>query len=298
MGTIKDWVLDMREREKPAKEIPPGVDTSVPNIARVYDYMLGGTFNFPADRHMAELTLQIAPDAPVLAQEHRAFLRRTVRFLAAEGVRQFLDIGSGLPTQGNTHEIAETAAPGARTVYVDIDPIVILHTRQLLAASATATIVQADIREPDGIVQHRHVRERIDFSEPVGLLLCAILHHLHDHEAPGEIARHLIAALPPGSHVVISHFHNPGSSRPDVALQAEEAERLFNERLGTGRWRGREEISGYFSGTDLVDPGLVCVPDWRPDPGEYQFRGTRYYGDYAYTSLTYQSWLGGVGRKN
>ncbi|MEO3808727.1 SAM-dependent methyltransferase [Sphaerisporangium sp. B11E5] len=288
----------MRERHGPASKIPPGVDTSVPNIARVYDYMLGGTINFPADRHLAELALQIAPDAPAMAQAHRAFLRRAVRHLAAAGIRQFLDIGSGLPTQGNTHEIAETAAPGARTVYVDIDPVVILHTRELLASSPTATIIQADIRDPDHILKHEHLRDHLDFSQPVALLMCAILHHLHDHESPTEISRHLVSALPPGSHVVISHFHNPGSSRPDVALQATESERLFNEKLGTGRWRSRDEITSYFSGTDLVDPGLVYIPDWRPDPDEYQFRGTRYYGDYAYKSLTYHSWLGGVGRKD
>ncbi|GAA1518095.1 SAM-dependent methyltransferase [Sphaerisporangium rubeum] len=289
----------MREHHNlTARNIPPGVDTSVPNVARVYDYMLGGTFNFPADRHLAELALQIAPDAPAMAQAHRAFLRRVVRHLAAGGVRQFLDIGSGLPTQGNTHEIAEQAAPGARTVYVDIDPVVVAHTRELLESSDTATIVQADIRDPAGILTHERLRGHLDLSQPVALLMCAILHHLHDHESPAAVAHHLVSALPPGSHVVISHFHNPGPALPDVAVQAAEAEKLFNERLGTGRWRTRDEILTYFTGTTLQDPGLVYLPDWRPDPDDYHFRGTRYYGDYAYKSLTYHSWLAGVGRKD
>lgn len=266
---------------------PRGVDTTRPSVSRVYDYMLGGKDNYEIDRQVAAAALQVAPDAPQAARANREFLRRTVRFLAAEaGIRQFLDIGSGLPTQGNVHEIAQSVAPLSRVVYVDHDPIVLVHGRALLAVDETTTIVDADAREPEKIFDDPRTRGLIDFGEPVGLLMFGILHHLADEEDPAGVADAFIRPLASGSHVVISHFHNPGEAHPEVSKQADEAERIFNEHLGTGRWRTREEILAYFDGLDLVDPGLVPLPEWRPGPD-----------DHATPGITYHTFVGGVARK-
>jgi SAM-dependent methyltransferase len=249
------------------ERVPPGVDVTVPSIARVYDYMLGGKDNFAIDRQVAEMTLEIAPEAPVTSRANRDFLQRVVRHLTEEvGIRQFLDFGSGLPTQGNVHEIAQRIAPETRVVYVDSDPIVLTHGRALLARDGTTAIVEADIRRPEVILNHPEVRQLIDFDRPVGLLFFAILHHLNDHEDPACVVSRLTGAVPAGSHVVISHFCNPGAEHPQVAEQAAESEKLFNEHLGTGRWRTREEILRYFDGLEMLEPGLVPLPLWRPDP--------------------------------
>ena len=250
------------------ERIPPGVDVTVPSIARVYDYMLGGKDNFAVDRQVAEMTLRIVPDAPITSRANRDFLQRVVRHLTEEvGIRQFLDFGSGLPTQGNVHEIAQRFAPETRVVYVDSDPIVLTHGRALLARDGTTTIVEADIRRPEVILNHPEVRQVIDFDRPVGLLFFAILHHLNDHEDPACVAARFVGAVPAGSHLAISHFHNPGAEHPQVAEQAAASEKLFNERLGTGRWRTREEILRLFGGLELLEPGLVPLPLWRPYPG-------------------------------
>lgn len=266
---------------------PPGVDTSRPSIARVYDFMLGGKDNFVVDRQAGEMALKITPDGPEAARASRAFLRRVVRYLVAEaGIRQFLDLGSGLPTQGNVHEIAHEIDTSVRVVYVDNDPMVLAHARALLAEAPTTTVVQADIREPGRILEHPEVRELIDFDQPVGLLLLAILHHLNDHEDPGGIAARLIGRLVPGSYVAISHFHNPGEARPDASRKALEVEKVFNQTLGTGRWRTMAEIHGYLSGLELIEPGVVPLAEWRPVPGEIPDQTDTYY-----------TFVGGVARK-
>ena len=273
--------------------VPQEIDTSVPSIARVYDFMLGGKDNFSVDRQVAKMALEIAPDAPMTAGANRAFLQRAVRFLTEEaGIRQFLDLGSGLPTQGNVHEVAQQYASDSHVVYVDTDPIVLAHGRALLAADGTTTVVQADIREPEAILNNPEVREFIDFDRPVGLLLFAILHHLNDEEEPAGILRRLVDALPSGSYVVLSHFHNPGTEHPKVAEQSAAAEKLFNERLGTGRWRTREEILAYFHGLELLEPGLVATPLWRPSPADAQQVGR----ELALNPIHY-SFVGGVARK-
>jgi hypothetical protein len=271
----------------------PGIDTNVPSIARVYDFMLGGKDNFAVDREVGKKALEIAPDAHVTGLANRDFLRRAVRYLAGEaGIRQFIDLGSGLPTQGNVHEIAHQIAPEALVIYVDHDPIVLAHGRALLANDGSTTIVLADIRDPGAIVDHPEVRELIDFDQPVGLLLFGILHHLNDDDDPAGIAAQLLASLPSGSHVAISHFHNPGSERPKLSEQAVAAEKLFNERLGTGRWRTREEILAYFGDLELVEPGLVPLPLWRPSAQSVS---------YAERSLEltplHHTFIGGVARK-
>ena len=266
---------------------PPGVDTSRPSIARVYDFMLGGKDNFVVDRQAGEMALKITPDGPEAARASRAFLRRVVRYLVAEaGIRQFLDLGSGLPTQGNVHEIAHEIDPSVRVVYVDNDPMVLAHARALLTDAHTTTVVQADIRQPQVILDHPEVRQFIDFQQPVGLLLLAILHHLNDDEDPAGVAARLIDPLAPGCYVAVSHFHNPGEAHPDAARKALEVEKIFNQTLGTGRWRTRAEILGYFAGLELIDPGVVPLAEWRPVPGEIPDQ-----------TDTYHTFVGGVARK-
>jgi hypothetical protein len=277
------------ERER----APRGVDTTVPSVARVYDYLLGGKDNFAVDRQVAELILEISPDAPATGRANREFLQRVVRYLVGEaGVRQFIDLGSGLPTQGNVHQIAQEVAPAARVVYVDNDPIVLTHGRALLAEDGITTIVQGDIREPKALLNHAEVRQLIDFNQPVGLLLFAILHHLKDHEDPRGIAARLLAELPAGSYIAISHFHNPGAALPAVAEQVAAGEKLFNERLGTGRWRTRKEILAYFGGLEPIEPGLVPLLQWRPSPDAAPHVDTA-----AELAPLHYAFLGGVARK-
>ncbi|MCO1615625.1 SAM-dependent methyltransferase [Micromonospora sp. CPM1] len=236
-------------------------------MARVYDYFLGGKDNFEVDRKVAEHALRITPDGPAAGQANRAFLRRVIRHLVTEeGIDQFLDIGSGLPTQGNVHEVAVEHNPAARVVYVDNDPIVLAHGRALLAAEGTATVIQADIREPEEILNDPDVRRFLDFDRPIGLLLFAILHHIGDDEDPRSVAAALIDALPSGSYVAISHFRDPGERDPEGSRKAREVERVFNESLGTGRWRTDEEILAFADGLTVLEPGLVPLAEWRPDP--------------------------------
>ncbi|MEU5960402.1 SAM-dependent methyltransferase [Micromonospora parva] len=249
------------------KAAPAGIDPTIPSVARVYDFFLGGKDNFEADRKVAEHALRITPDGPAAGQANRAFLRRVIRYLVTEaGIDQFLDIGSGLPTQGNVHEVATEQNPKAQVVYVDNDPIVLTHGRALLAAEGTATVIQADIREPQAILNHPDARRFLDFDRPIGLLLFAILHHLGDDEDPKAVAAALIDALPSGSYVAISHFRDPGDRDPEGSRKAREVERVFNESLGTGRWRTDEEILSFTEGLTVLEPGLVPLAEWRPEP--------------------------------
>jgi SAM-dependent methyltransferase len=277
-----DWVRSQRDH------LPPEIDTSKPSISRVYDYMLGGKDNFAVDREVGEMALRIAPDAKEVGLASRRFLRRVVRHLAAEeGIRQFLDLGSGLPTQGNVHEIAQEVDRETKVVYVDNDPIVLAHGRALLATNGTTTVIRADIREPQAILRHPQVREFIDFTKPVALLLFSILHHIKDEEAPEGLAAAFRDALPPGGFVAVSHFYNPGAEHPEAAKLALSAEKVFNDNLGTGRWRTREEIMGYFGDMDVLDPGLVPLAEWRPDPLDPPLD----------RSLSYFTFVGAVARK-
>lgn len=262
----QNWEWARYREDEP---VPRGIDPTKPSIARVYDYMIGGKDNFPADRAVGDMVLKIAPDAPWNGHANRAFLRRAVTFMAQEaGIRQFLDIGSGLPTVGNVHEVAHEVDPDIRVVYVDNDPIVLAHGRAILADNTTTTVVQADMREPATILNSPQVRALIDFEKPIGLLFVAILHHLNDEEDPGGIASRFYEALAPGSHVAISHFCNPGERYPRTSELALEAERIFTEHLGTGRFRTPEEIRAFFGDLELLEPGLVPPLDWRQDPEE------------------------------
>jgi S-adenosyl methyltransferase len=278
----------MRSAVATERWIPPPVDASRPNIARVYDCFLGGTDNFAVDRELAAQVLSLMPDAPRVALDNRAFLRRVVHHLAGPaGIRQFLDIGSGLPTQWNVHQAANEVAPSARVVYVDNDPMVVAHTRALLTGTPNAAIIRADLRRPEEILTDPTVKESIDFTRPVGLLLSAIVHHLTDEEDPDGIVARLRDALPAGSYLALSHFRNPGAAHPQAAAYAAAGEKLLNERLGTGRWRTHQEILAYFGDLELIDPGLVPLSEWRPDPGTAR-----------YQTLAHHNCVGGVARKN
>ncbi|HEX2313205.1 MAG TPA: SAM-dependent methyltransferase [Thermomonospora sp.] len=236
-----------------------GIDTTRPSIARAYDAVLGGKDNYEVDRAVAEELFKVMPEIGDLAWYNRAILGRGVRHLAAEaGVRQFLDLGSGLPTVENTHQVAQRHVPDARVVYVDIDPIVLAHGRALLVQNEYTTVVTADLRDPEAVLGLPEVHKLIDFSEPVAVLLVGMLHHLHDDEDPQGIVERYMAAVPSGSHLFLTHFCRSG---PDAAA----LEETFLRFLGTGRFRTREEIARYFTGLDLVPPGLVHLPEWRPD---------------------------------
>ena len=266
---------------------PPGVDPTRPSVARVYDYFLGGKDNFAIDRMVSEKALEITPDARYAGRANRAFLRRAVRYMVVEaGIRQFIDLGSGLPTRGNVHEIAERHAPDVKVIYVDSDPMVLVHGRALLENATTATVIQADIVNPREILEHPDVTSRIDFSQPIGLLMFAILHHLRDNEDPGGVAAVLREPLVSGSHIAISHFRDPGAAHPDASENAKKVEKLFNETLGTGRWLQHDEIVSYFGDTELLPPGLVPLQEWRPDDEDEPVQQTD----------TYHTFVGGVSR--
>jgi hypothetical protein len=241
--------------------VPPEIDTRRANPARVYDYLLGGTHNFLADQDVGRAIMAVEPNSRAIGQANRAFLGRAVRFLAAAGIRQFLDIGSGIPTQGNVHEIAQQQAPDARVVYADIDPVAVAHSRAILAANPGAAIIGADLREPDKVITTAAGTGLIDFGQPTGLLLLAVVHFISDEEDPWRIVATLREALAPGSYLVLSHGTSEG--REDIA---QAAEKVYKRSVSSGlRMRSRDDIGRLFDGFDLLDPGLVAMPYWRPD---------------------------------
>ncbi|MDA2814353.1 SAM-dependent methyltransferase [Nocardiopsis sp. RSe5-2] len=249
---------------------PPDIDLTKPSIARVYSYFLGGKDHFEADREMANYAEGVVPGVTDLALGNRAFVQRAARYLATEaGIEQYLDIGSGLPTDGNVHEVVHESTPHGRVVYVDKDPMVLAHARALLADNNTTIVLKADLTAPKAVLQEAVATGLIDPDRPVALMLGGILHHLQDEEDPGGITRELCDALAPGSHLVISHFCRPDAVRsPKSAKRAEALQKAFMEKLGHGLWRTREEILSYFQGWPLVEPGLVPLNDWRPLPKE------------------------------
>jgi len=243
---------------------PAEIDTSVAHPARVYDYWLGGKDNFTADREAGDRVLAATPGLRERVRANRAFLVRAVRYLAAEaGIRQFLDIGTGIPSANNTHEVAQQTAPDSRIVYVDNDPIVLTHARALLAGGPMGSIqyIDGDVRDVASIT--RAAARTLDSTQPTALLLLGILHLIQDAEGPYEIVARLMDALPSGSYLAISH---PAS---DIHPGQAEAQRRYNERVSTPQTlRTRAEVSRFFDGLDLVPPGLVYVHTWRPGPDD------------------------------
>jgi hypothetical protein len=234
-------------------------DPAVPNVARVYDYVLGGKDNFAADRDFAEKGIRRVPDFPKVARANRDFLGRAVRHLVRDhGIDQFLDIGTGLPTADNVHEVVQRVNPEGRVVYVDNDQVVLTHARALLADSSPVAATWGDLRDPESIFAARQVRRLIDFTRPVAVLMVAILHFITDEHRPHEIVARFRDAIAPGSCLVLSH----GEHRARLAEPASMYRRMANESAAL---RTREEIAGFFDGFDLLEPGVVPVSRWRPE---------------------------------
>ncbi|GAB7103583.1 SAM-dependent methyltransferase [Streptomyces phaeofaciens JCM 4814] len=237
------------------------IDTSKPHPARMYDYFLGGKDNYPVDQEAAEKFIEAAPEVRDGVRANRRFLHRAVRHVVAEGgVRQILDIGTGLPTEPNVHQIAHAVAPGTRVAYVDNDPIVGAHSRALMNDEADTSVVLADLRDPRAVLDHPGVREVIDFDEPVALLLVAILHFITDAEDPEGIVATLRDALPAGSFLVLSHA--TGDLHADGRA---EAAAVYKNATASMNPRPHARVLDLFGDFTLLDPGLVLVPDWRPD---------------------------------
>jgi SAM-dependent methyltransferase len=238
-------------------------DPETPSTARMYDYYLGGKDNYPADREAAEEVMAMMPPGTIktAALQNRMFLGRAVRYLARQGIRQFLDIGTGLPTMGNVHEVAQETAPGCGVVYVDHDPVVLAHGRDMLKGVSRAAIIGYDLRQPDAILADYELREHLDLSQPVALLLIAVLHFIKDAEDPGAILARLMGALAPGSYLVISH------ATADSFQELDEAIQVYDGASSSMHNRTRAQVQALFTGLDLIDPGVVWLPQWHPDSG-------------------------------
>ncbi|MFB4196200.1 SAM-dependent methyltransferase [Streptomyces carpaticus] len=248
--------------ERPAWA-PQGIDLSVPSVSRMYDFYLGGSHNFEADRIAARAAIEAFPGLPKIMQTNRAFMRRAVRHARAAGVTQFLDIGSGIPTFGAVHEIAREGGGDARVVYVDNDPIAVAHSRAVLDGQEGTGVVAADFRDPEAILGSEPVRRLIDFGRPVAVLLVALLHFVDDSDEPAAALARLREVLAPGSLLVISHAST--DTGPRTAAQGSRISEVYRRGGATLVLRSRAEVLRFFDGFELLEPGLVAPPDWRPE---------------------------------
>jgi SAM-dependent methyltransferase len=239
--------------------VPADIDTERPSPARVYDYVLGGSHNFAVDRQAAEQLLTVDPHTTLMAHANRAYLRRVVEYLVNAGVRQFLDIGSGIPTAGHVHQIAQSAAPESRVAFVDIDPVAVAHSRQILADNDRTAVIQEDVRRPEQIIDHPDLRRLLDFEQPVAVLLVALLHYVSDADDPAGIVSRLTGPLAPGSYLALSHGTEDGPV--DMAAMREIGRRSGIEVT----WRNRQQVEALFAGFDLVEPGVVWVSQWHSE---------------------------------
>jgi hypothetical protein len=240
---------------------PEGVDLDRPSVARVYDYLLGGSHNVVVDREFADRMTAASPATPLVARENRAFARRAVRFATQSGIRQFLDLGSGIPTVGNVHEVAQEADPEARVVYVDHDPVAVTQARAILGDSPHVKVISADLRQPAEVLADRTLRATLDLNQPLAVLLASVLHFVPDSEHPENIVAGYVAAAAPGSYVVISHLSVEGLSD-----SAKEVVSMY-ERSGVQLIpRTRDDIVDMFGDLALIKPGVVPLSRWRPDP--------------------------------
>ncbi|NKQ27489.1 SAM-dependent methyltransferase [Streptomyces galbus] len=261
--------------ERPAWA-PRSIDISVPSVSRIYDFFLGGCHNFEVDRQAARRAMEFMPGLPKIMQANRAFTRRAVRYAAAEGITQFLDIGSGIPTFGNVHEVAQQASPGARVVYVDHDPVAVAHSQAVLEGNEHADVVAADLLKPQEILASPQVQRLIDPERPVALLLVAILHFVEDDDDPYAAVAELRDACAPGSMLILTHASYEGIPLPPE--RAEGAVDVYEDIRNPLIMRSREDIARFFEGYDMVEPGLVPMPRWRPetapeDEDPYAFSG-------------------------
>ncbi|MEZ0089022.1 SAM-dependent methyltransferase [Streptacidiphilus sp. EB129] len=242
---------------------PGWIDLDTPNAARMYDYYLGGSHNFAADREAARRAMALWPELPLIMRANRAFMRRAVQYLAAEGVNRFLDIGSGIPTLGSVHEVAREVDPRARVVYVDRDPVAVAHSTMLVADDPLTEVVEADLTDAADLLARPEVRRLLAPGEPVAVLLVAVLHFVTDQQAPHLLVAELRDAMPPGSALVLCHAALEG--RPDQAGSHQE---IYARTATPLTMRSVEQITAFFDGFDLVDPGVVYLPQWRPDDPE------------------------------
>ncbi|HLI39791.1 MAG TPA: SAM-dependent methyltransferase [Streptosporangiaceae bacterium] len=246
------------------EQAPPGVDPAVPSPARLYDYYLGGTHNYQADRNAAERIRALVPELTTGAWANRGFHQRAARWIARQGIRQFIDIGSGLPTTGNTHQIVQGIHPRARVVYVDNDPVVHAHAAELLAGNPTATLIQADLRDPEAVLGNRELRELIDFTQPAGLLMTWVLHFVPDAADPWGLVRRYLDALAPGSYLALSH--GTADQKPPLAVQT--GLDVYAKSTQDIHFRSLEEVSRFFDGLEIVppypgaDPAVVHAGLW------------------------------------
>ncbi|MCX5214126.1 SAM-dependent methyltransferase [Kitasatospora sp. NBC_00240] len=275
MAENTSWMDGTAEDFRPPSDLRP----DIPHPARIYNYFLGGKDHFPADREAAEKVLAFAPATPSAARANRAFLQRAVRYVAGEGITQFLDIGTGIPTAGNTHEIAQQVDPAVKVVYIDNDPIVLAHARALMAGPGhgATTVLQADLRDPKSILTDPRVREAIDLDRPVALMLVAVLHFVDDEQDPQGIVRTLLDALAPGSFLILSHA--TGDFDPPEHSVAGKA--AYQKAAAQVSPRPHAEVLRLFDGLELLEPGLVALPKWRPEDLESADAWTPGYGAVA-----------------
>jgi hypothetical protein len=239
---------------------PEGVDLTTPSAARVYDYYLGGAHNFAVDRELARKVLALFPDGRRIAQANRAFLNRAVRYLLSQGVRQFIDIGAGIPTVGNVHETTEAQAPDSRVLYVDYDPVAVAHSELILRGHRGTRVLQADLRDPQSIFESAPVRELLDLSRPVGVLMLAVLHFISEDERPEQVLRAYRDALASGSYLAISH-----AAPEERKSEADQVAKLYQSTADPLTYRTRGRVRELFDGWELIEPGVVWMPEWRPD---------------------------------
>ncbi len=244
--------------------IPEGVDPERPSIARIYDFYLGGNHNLPADREAAREVIEVMPELPDVMRVNRAFLRRCVRYLVDSGLRNFLDLGSGIPTAGNVHEIAQAVDPTARVVYVDSDPVAVAHSQEILTGNDRALVVQADLRDPAGVLAHPEVNRLLllGLGEPIAVLMSAVLHFVPDDDEAAALVAAYRDAMPSGSYLALSHASNRQESADRVGRAADQ----YSRTVAPMKLRTLDDVAGLLKGFELVDPGIVYCSEWRPDP--------------------------------
>ena len=252
--------------------VTDGIDLNLPSASRVYDFYLGGFHNFSSDREMAERAIRDWPELPLIMRSNRAFLRRAVSYLIDQGVRQFLDIGSGIPTVGNVHEIAHELAPDSRVVYVDIDPVAVAHSEAILADNPNATIVAGDFRRPAEILEDPAVTEMLDFDQPVAILLVALLHFVGDDDSPSELIATFRDALASGSYLTVSHATHELHPPELIDFHRD----LYRKTATPMTMRTRTEVTGLFDGFTLVEPGIVLSDHWHPDTADFAEHAERH----------------------
>jgi trans-aconitate methyltransferase len=259
---------------------PGGVNIDQPSVARVYDYYLGGSHNFEADRTFAVRVIAAVPNMRWVISENRAFLRRSVRFMVGQGIDQFVDLGSGIPTVGNVHEVVGSLNPSANVVYIDHDPVAVAHSRAILGGNPHAVVISGDLRSPKEVLAIPELLRLIDLSRPVGVLLNAVLHFVPDDNEAARIVSELAGSVVPGSYIAISH-----ASADQMQAGAQRTESLYNQSVAAMAMRSHDQVTSLFGGLKLVEPGVVKIPMWNPDSSDDLSPLAEQYPGYAGVAL-------------